>query len=487
MSKPFQWWISAFDQAANSKTIVQTTGQAANKVMSQKAVTDALNSLAAISFDVAAVGSLGDLPQPGVKGTIYLVGAQPPYDEYLWLDSEEGYELIGTTAVDLSGYALSSEVDEKIAGAAAGKLDKTAAPTLVESVELSDEPGEETQIIVRTLNPQTGNAEDTALDLPEASTTGKGLMSAVDKQKLLSMGNGKSAYEIAQDAGFSGGVGEWLASLVGKSAYEIAREHGEHASEADWLDRLRGLNYLGTFDSLEEAQEEYPEPDYGDFFLIRGHLYWTDGTGAIIDLGRITGKTAYEVAVDNGFTGTEEEWLTSLIGTTPNIFVGTVATLPPGNDATVDVDASSTDTNVIINFGIPRGLDGIGTDGCTGGGGASGYHQSNALNVDAGSQIILSVNNPEASYIFAPPMVLKFVPGDVGVTQSAFGFSEGDAEDWLIDGQPAEEDGQTVFDGTMKLRTEYEFEFGEPAALGDGFLFETEIDFTQFKAVYAIA
>jgi hypothetical protein len=38
-----------------------------------------------------------------------------------------------------------------------------------------------------------------------------------------------------------------------------------------------------------------------------------------INLGRVvgekgdTGKSAYEVAVDNGFSGTEKEWLTSLI------------------------------------------------------------------------------------------------------------------------------------------------------------------------------
>lgn len=33
-----------------------------------------------------------------------------------------------------------------------------------------------------------------------------------------------------------------------------------------------------------------------------------------IDLGRVTGKSAYEIAVDNGFDGTEQEWLESLDG-----------------------------------------------------------------------------------------------------------------------------------------------------------------------------
>lgn len=43
-----------------------------------------------------------------------------------------------------------------------------------------------------------------------------------------------------------------------------------------------------------------------------------------------TGKSAYDIAVDNGFSGSEEEWLKSLQGTTPHIgengnwFVGTL-------------------------------------------------------------------------------------------------------------------------------------------------------------------
>ena len=48
--------------------------------------------------------------------------------------------------------------------------------------------------------------------------------------------------------------------------------------------------------------------------------------------GGLGGKSAYEIAVDNGFTGTEKEWLLSLRGETPyigengNWFVGTLDT-----------------------------------------------------------------------------------------------------------------------------------------------------------------
>ena len=33
--------------------------------------------------------------------------------------------------------------------------------------------------------------------------------------------------------------------------------------------------------------------------------------------GGLGGKSAYEIAIDNGFTGTEKEWLLSLRGETP--------------------------------------------------------------------------------------------------------------------------------------------------------------------------
>ncbi len=52
---------------------------------------------------------------------------------------------------------------------------------------------------------------------------------------------GKSAYEIAVENGFTGTEQEWLASLVteGKSAYEIAVENGFTGTEQEWLDSLK--------------------------------------------------------------------------------------------------------------------------------------------------------------------------------------------------------------------------------------------------------
>ena len=92
------------------------------------------------------------------------------------------------------------------------------------------------------------------------------------------------------------------------------------------------------------------------------------------------GKSAYEIAQDEGFEGTEEEWLASMKGEkgdpgkqgnpgqpgyTPqkgkDYFDGESATVEIGSVETVDalteasVSNSGTDSNVILNFKIPRG------------------------------------------------------------------------------------------------------------------------------------
>lgn len=40
---------------------------------------------------------------------------------------------------------------------------------------------------------------------------------------------------------------------------------------------------------------------------------------SLVNSDALKGKSAYEIAVDNGFRGTEQEWLESLKGITPHI------------------------------------------------------------------------------------------------------------------------------------------------------------------------
>lgn len=88
----------------------------------------------------------------------------------------------------------------------------------------------------------------------------------------------------------------------------------------------------------------------------------------------IDGQSAYELAVKNGFEGSEQEWLESLKGEPgkkgdpgekgdpgliPNIQIGTVTTVE--SDQPAKVERTGTDENPIFNFEIPSGKDGSGS------------------------------------------------------------------------------------------------------------------------------
>lgn len=72
------------------------------------AINNAISDITGISFEVVST-----LPTTGDVGKIYLIsngGANPNiYDEYIWITSDAKFEKIGTTDVDLSGYAKTSD------------------------------------------------------------------------------------------------------------------------------------------------------------------------------------------------------------------------------------------------------------------------------------------------------------------------------------------------------------------------------------------
>lgn len=94
-----------------------TTTNFQNATQVQTAIQTAIAGITGITF--VRVNSYADLPATGSNGTIYLVpnsGSTPNiYDEYIWCvitTSPEtyGYEKIGTTAVDLSGYVQYTDI-----------------------------------------------------------------------------------------------------------------------------------------------------------------------------------------------------------------------------------------------------------------------------------------------------------------------------------------------------------------------------------------
>ena len=71
------------------------------------------------------------------------------------------------------------------------------------------------------------------------------------------------------------------------------------------------------------------------------------------------GKSAYQCAVEEGYTGTEEEWLASLkgdTGETPDITIGTVTTVEPGTPAAATMTGTPEDP--VLNLTIPKGAVG---------------------------------------------------------------------------------------------------------------------------------
>lgn len=76
----------------------------------QSAITEALSSITGIDIQVVST-----LPATGKKGVIYLVAHSHSdtgdiYDEYVWVSTQNKFEKIGNTDVDLSGYVKSVDI-----------------------------------------------------------------------------------------------------------------------------------------------------------------------------------------------------------------------------------------------------------------------------------------------------------------------------------------------------------------------------------------
>ncbi len=85
---------------------------------------------------------------------------------------------------------------------------------------------------------------------------------------------------------------------AGKSAYEIAVENGFEGTEAEWLESLKGDK--GETGSQGNQGVQGPQGSQGN----QGAQGPQGPTGE----AGINGKSAYEIAVANGFEGTEKEW-----------------------------------------------------------------------------------------------------------------------------------------------------------------------------------
>ena len=176
---------------------------------------------------------------------------------------------------------------------------------------------------------------------------------------------GKSAYEVAQKKGFTGTESEFLASLIGPSGPK--GDPGADGKDGTGVD-IKGK--LSSTDALPATGSD------GKAYLIGGDLWVWEGT-EWVNAGNIQGpqgaqgsdgKSAYEVAKKNGFTGTESEWLASLVGPAgadgakgsdgKNGSDGSAATISVGSvivsDATT-VENVGTSTAAVLKFTLQQG------------------------------------------------------------------------------------------------------------------------------------
>lgn len=134
--------------------------------------------------------------------------------------------------------------------------------------------------------------------------------------------DGKSAYQIAIKHGFVGTEQEWLASLVGPKG-----DHGEQGPQGP----TGPMGERGPKGDKGDKGEQGPKGDRGPQG-IQGPKGETGEIGPVGPQGLkgdkgdtgpqgqpgLDGKSAYQLAVDNGYSGTITEWLANLKGESGN-------------------------------------------------------------------------------------------------------------------------------------------------------------------------
>lgn len=96
----------------------------------------------------------------------------------------------------------------------------------------------------------------------------------------------------------------------GKSAFEIAIEHGFVGTEVEWLESLKGVDGKDGVNGKDGCDGR----NGVDGLQGKDGKDGADGLPGRDGIDGIDGKSAYIIAVEHGFSGTETEWLQSLKG-----------------------------------------------------------------------------------------------------------------------------------------------------------------------------
>lgn len=275
-----------------------------------------------------------------------------------------GTKVVIPDNVDLTHYYTKAEIDEKIADIqSGGKID------LSNYVNKQDLDG----YAKKSEIPSTPDLTpyETKENAEKTYATKKAL-----EDIQLTPGkdgkNGKSAYDLAVEAGFEGSVDEWLQSLHGangkdgstgvagqngQSAYELWVKQGNAGSEQDFLNSLKGKagekgkdghdgltpvlvsGITTTLDPKENASVKLTKTDdkYDSYRLDVGVPRGESGRD-----GK-NGKSAYETWLDAGNKGSEKDFVSAIKGGTGEkgddgqtpVFAAGVVTLTDSDSAPI--------------------------------------------------------------------------------------------------------------------------------------------------------
>ena len=204
--------------AANGTAVKATADASGNVITDTYATKQEVSAIP--KFKILVVDSL---PTTGDAATIYLVvtgdESQNLYTEYIYVNN--AWEKLGTQTVDLSAYALKTEIPSKVSELtndlnfvtpsgtvnSAGSATKDSNNQTISSTYIKEISVSGTTLTLKKGNNTTStiNTQDTTYDV--ASTTEDGLMSSTDKSKLDGIANGANKYVLpAASASSLGGV-----------------------------------------------------------------------------------------------------------------------------------------------------------------------------------------------------------------------------------------------------------------------------------------
>ena len=220
--------------------------------------------------------------------------------------------------------AINENIDLVLASSDNAQIAQTKANEATQSAELAATKANEIKSITvqaNTIDPlSTASAEydsitgTLTLQIPKGISGADGLDGA----------DGISAYQVAVDNGFVGTQVEWIASLHGLSgasgvngtngtngisAYQVAVSNGFVGTEAQWITTLKGeqgVQGIAGADGTMTFSDLTPE----QIASLKGE----QGVQGITGANGLNGISAYQVAVANGFVGTQVEWIASLKG-----------------------------------------------------------------------------------------------------------------------------------------------------------------------------